>query len=85
MTYDFKDIAIRSMVTDEHRPTEQQVIRSNQPVDPYEFGSEPWCKTCKQPWPCVPITAFREYDAEQMKAHHARLAEGGYQNELGPW
>jgi hypothetical protein len=90
MTYDFKDQAIRYMVTDEHRPTEVGLTRIEGlgkisiPME-YEFGSAPHCKTCKQPWPCAPITAFREFEAGQMKAHYVQMAEGGYRGEVSPW
>lgn len=90
MNYDFTDQSITWMIQEEHRPTEIQLVKTrylgNIPVmEEYEFGSEPRCKTCRQPWPCPSIKALRAYEAERQKAHYAQMAEGGYQNTPGPW
>jgi len=81
MTYDFKDMAIRNMVMQEHQPTEILVAEKTR----YEFGSQPLCKACMESWPCAPTLLLREYDEEQQKAHYVKMAEGGYRSELSPW
>lgn len=93
MSYDFTDQSIVTMVFTEHQPTEIGLIETawvggNFPIpvmSEYEFGTSPRCKTCKQPWPCAPVQALREFEQERNRAHHIQMAEGGYRSEVSPW
>lgn len=81
VSYDFKDHMIRNMIMRDHQPTE-----SWEYVEPgYEPGSRITCQADSLLWPCPSMKAMLEYDQEQQKAHHIRMAEGGYQNEPSPW
>lgn len=82
MSYDFTDQAIVGMVFREHQPTESGQIGGQVG---YVFGSEPQCQTCLEPWPCGPITEFREWDRQRQVKHYQAMAEGGYAGEHTPW
>jgi hypothetical protein len=75
MSYDFTDHAIVNMIMREHQPTEagRNVITPG-----YAFGLEPQCQTCYEPWPCGPITEFREWDKQRQREHFQAMAEGGF-------
>lgn len=90
MSYDFTDGDIWHMVSQEHRPTEAGLFNVEYlgtiPVPTaYEFGTEPRCKTCKQPWPCGPATELRAFEKQRRVEQAERAARQAEAGTAGPW